>query len=363
MSLNPTGRCWWRTALLLCLFLSLPSVGLAKTKTRNDSDITNIVRPDLVNAETDPTLRFPIMSAGGSVFSITYGWLDISNSTIRYTVVQPTSKSGHSFEVSRLAIGDLRLNGEWLTFKAPKKGEMLIYLPQDRWGSVHTGPGMGAAANRESLGTSSIYKTLLNFDGVMALVKPPAPPPAPVIVQTVAPTPPPEPVAPPSPPAIVLSSPPGAGENQTLELEEPTVVIRGVAMDSTGIPVVRTNGSPANMRPRTSQAAEFWSDPLPLQVGSNRIQIVASNSAHVETKLDLSVHYTPKMAPVNPRALGKEEIISLLQGGVPASRVGELVRDRGIKFTLTPADLDDIRAAGGSEELIQAIQQAATSGK
>jgi len=198
---------------------------------------------------------------------------------------------------------------------------------------------------------------------VLALVKPPAPPPAPVIVQTVAPTPPPKPVAPPSPPAIVLSSPPGAGENQTLELEEPTVVIRGVVMDSTGIPVVRINGSPANMRPQTSQAAEFWSDPLPLQVGSNRIQIVASNSAQVETKLDLTIQYKPKTAPVNPRALGKEEIISLLQGGVPVAHVAELVRDRGIKFTLTPADLDDIRAAGGSEELIQAIQQAATSGK
>ena len=134
----------------------------------------------------------------------------------------------------------------------------------------------------------------MNFDGVMALVKPPAPPPAPVIAQPVAPAPPPKPVAPPSPPAIVLSSPPGAGENQTLELEESTVVIRGVAMDSTGIPVVRINGSPANMRPQTTQAAEFWSDPLPLQAGSNPIQIVASNSAHVETNLALTVHYQPK---------------------------------------------------------------------
>jgi hypothetical protein len=117
------------------------------------------------------------------------------------------------------------------------------------------------------------------------------------------------------------------------------------------------------MRPQTTQAAEFWSDPLPLQAGNNRIQIVASNSAHVEAKLDLTVHYKPKTAPVNPRALGKEEIISLLQGGVPVLRVAELVRDRGIKFTPTPGDLNDLRAAGGSEDLIQAIQQAAASGK
>ena len=359
MSLNPTDWCWWRTVLLLFLFLSVPSMGRAKTKKGNDSDITNIIRPNLVNAPADPTLRFPIMNTGGSVFSITYGWLDVSNSTIHYTVVQPTSKSGHSFEVSRLAIANLRLNREWLTFKAPKKGEMLIYLPQDRWGSVHSGPGMGAAANRESLGTSSIYKTLMNFDGVMALVKPPAPAPAPVIVQPVAPAPPPKVVAPPSPPAIVLSSPPGAGENQTLEWEESTVVIRGVAMDSTGIPVVRINGSPANMRPQNSQAAEFWSDPLPLQAGGNRIQIIASNSAQVEARLDLTVHYKPKTAPANPRALDRLEIEGLLQGGVPPARIADLVKERGIKFSPSTDDLNAIRAAGGTDDLIEAIQQAA----
>jgi hypothetical protein len=361
MSPNPMGWCWWRKVLLLFLFLSIPMMGLARTKSSRKGggvDLSGIVRPDLVNAQTDPTLRFPVMSMPGSVFSITYGWLDITSSTVRYTEVQPTRKSGHTFEVSRFAVGELRFNRTVLSFKAPKKREMLIYLPQDRWGSVHSGPGMGSAANRESLGTSSIYKTLLNFDGVMALVKP-VPPPAPVIAQPVAPAPQPEPAAPPSPPAIVLSSPPGAGENQAVEWQESTVVIRGVAMDSTGIPVVMINGSPANMRPQTSQAAEFWSDPLPLQAGDNRIQIVASNSAHVETKLDLSVHYKPKVAPVNPRALGKEEIISLLQGGVPPARVADLVKERGIKFSPSADDLNAIRAAGGTDDLIEAIQQAA----
>jgi hypothetical protein len=362
MSPNPAGWSWWRTVLLLFLLLSVPSAGLAKTKgsTRgSNSDIANIIRPDLVNAETDPTLRFPVMSMPGSVFSITYGWLDITSSTIRYTVVQPASKAEHAFEVSKFSIGDLRFNRTVLSFKSPQKRQMLIYLPQDRWGSVHTGPGMSSASSRERLGTSSIYKTLLNFDGVLALVKPPAPPPAPVIAQPVAPAPPPKPAAPPSPPAIVLSSPPGAGENQTVEWGESTVVIRGVAMDSTGIPVVKIKGSPANMRPQTTQAAEFWSDPLPLQAGSNHIQIVASNSAHVESILDLTVDYKPKVAPVNPRALDRTEIIGLLQGGVQPSRVADLIKERGIKFSLSADDVDAIRAAGGTDDLIEAIQQAA----
>jgi len=362
MSRNLSDWCGWRKVLLLFLFLSVPLVGLAKTKRSKgggDSDLSGIIRPELVNAQTDPTLRFPVMNTGGSIFSVTYGWLDISNSTVRYTVVQPTSKSGHSFDSPRLDIANLRISREWLTFKASKKGKMLIYLPQDRWGSVHSGPGMGAAANRESLGTTSIYKTLLNFDAVMALVKPPPPPPAPVIAQPVAPAPPPKPAAPPSPPAIVLSSPPGAGEDQTLEWGESTVVIRGMAMDSTGIPVVRINGSPANMRPQTTQAAEFWSDPLPLQAGNNRIEIVAANSARVEAKLDLTVQYKPKAAPVNPRALDRGEIIGLLQGGVPPARIVELVKERGIKFSPSTDDVNAIRAAGGTDDLIEAIQQAA----
>jgi hypothetical protein len=130
-------------------------------------------------------------------------------------------------------------------------------------------------------------------------------------------------------------------------------------MDSTGIPVVSINGSTANMRPQNNQATEFWSDPLPLQPGANPVQITASNSAHVETKVAFTVRYTPKAAPVNPKALDKPDIISLLAGAVPSSRVAEIVKERGIKFSPTTDDLNEIRAAGGSDDLIQAIQGAA----
>jgi len=191
------------------------------------------------------------------------------------------------------------------------------------------------------------------------LVKPPAPPPAPVVAKPVAPAPPPKPVTPSSPPAIVLSTPSGAGQGRTVETQESTIVVRGVAMDSTGIPVVRVNGAPANMRAQTTQAAEFWSDPLPLKAGSNHIEVVASNAAHLDAHVEFIINYQPKVAPVNPRALDKAEILSLLQGGVPVTRVVELIRDRGVKFTPTPEDLNDLRAAGGSDDLIQVIQQAA----
>jgi len=248
-------------------------------------------------------------------------------------------------------------------FKDPKKRQIIIYLPPERWGSVHTGPGAGTAASREKKGTESIYKTLLNFEGVLALVKPVAPPavvaPPPVVQPVVAPQEPPKPVA---PPMIVLSSPSAAGPNQAVEWNESPLVIRGVAMDSTGIPVVTIQGSPANMRPKSEQAAEFWSDALPLQPGNNRIQITASNAAHAEANLVVLVHFTPKPAPMNPRALDKKEIIALLQGGVPAARITDLVKERGIKFSPSGDDLNEIRAAGGSDEIIEAVQQAAAHG-
>jgi hypothetical protein len=129
-------------------------------------------------------------------------------------------------------------------------------------------------------------------------------------------------------------------------------------MDTTGVPVVSINGVPANMRPQNSQAAEFWTEPLTLQPGGNRFQIVASNSAHVEAQLVFIAHFTPKPPP-DPRALSKPQIISLLQGGVTCERIAALVRERGIKFPPTDDNLADLRAAGSDDALIEAIQQAA----
>jgi hypothetical protein len=144
-----------------------------------------------------------------------------------------------------------------------------------------------------------------------------------------------------------------------LDWQDSTVVIRGVAMDSSGIPVVRINGLAANMRPQTAQAVEFWSDPLTLQPGNNTIQIIAVNSAQLEATRVLTLTYKPKTAAANTKGLDKKNIIGLLQGGVPSARITDLIRQRGIKFSPSVGDLKAIRTAGGTDELIQAIQQAA----
>jgi hypothetical protein len=89
------------------------------------------------------------------------------------------------------------------------------------------------------------------------------------------------------------------------------------------------------------------------------VQIAASNSAHVAATLAFTVHYIPKTAAANPKALDKADLVSLLVGGVPAARVAQIVKDRGIKFVPTAEDLSVIRAAGGTDDLIETIQKAA----
>lgn len=315
-------------------------------------------RPQLLNADTDPTLRFPIARMGHMNATISFGWLDISRNLVRYHVEQPPDKSQDSFEVSRQQIRGLSFQGLFLEFSNPKM-QRIFFLAPGEWESLHSGIGIVSAAEGGVEATQSIERAIENFDFALSLARPPAPPPPAVVERPAAPTAPQSPAAPAAAPSIVLVAPGGAGGEQAVERDESPLVIRGAAMDSSGIPVATINGSPANMRPQSTQAAEFWSDPLPLQPGENRFQISAANTARVESHLLILVRYTPKAASVNPRALGKEEIIDLLHGGVPSARLADLVKERTIKFRPTEDDLNVIRAEGGSDELIQAIRQAA----
>jgi hypothetical protein len=75
------------------------------------------------------------------------------------------------------------------------------------------------------------------------------------------------------------------------------------------------------------------------------------------------VHYKPKTAPVNTPALDRLEIEGLLQGGVPPAHIVDLIKERGIKFSPSADDLNALRAAGATDDLIEAIQQAAAAAR
>lgn len=58
--------------------------------------------------------------------------------------------------------------------------------------------------------------------------------------------------------------------------------------------------------------------------------------------------------------LSKSEIVTMLQGGLAASRVEQFVEVRGVNFTLTPDISREITSAGGNRSLLGAISEKAT---
>jgi tetratricopeptide (TPR) repeat protein len=69
-----------------------------------------------------------------------------------------------------------------------------------------------------------------------------------------------------------------------------------------------------------------------------------------------AVGQTPAAAPQPP--LTHTQVVALLAGDVPSSRVTMLVQQRGINFTSTDAILDQVRKAGGDDDLVAALKAA-----
>ena len=65
---------------------------------------------------------------------------------------------------------------------------------------------------------------------------------------------------------------------------------------------------------------------------------------------------TTSMAPQKP--LTRAQILALLAGDVPSSRVTMLVEQRGIDFTPNDAYLGQVQKSGGEEDLAKALQSA-----
>ena len=68
---------------------------------------------------------------------------------------------------------------------------------------------------------------------------------------------------------------------------------------------------------------------------------------------------SPNVAKGPP--LTKDEVITLLQSGVPSARVEQIVEARGVQFVLTPAISREIAAAGGTRSLLGAISEHVTT--
>ncbi len=369
-------QCWVNGALVTVQGSTCPSAG-----TTNPSSAPNVspssstgapLGVQFVNVDTDPALRIPVEhiceTPKGSMFlkiSGSHGWLEISQSTVRYLAAQPGrygKETDIGFEHDRSEVVELEMlsgahgfiRDRAIRFRTQRITHYFSYSAPSHWDSRDK-----SVVRADDVYSPLILRAFQDFDGVMGefrIKKPTTARPGPAQA-VVAPEPKPEPPSP--PPTVVLVEPSDARENGTVMVNESPLIIRGVAMDDSGLPTVTINGVPAALRPKDARAVEFWSDPLLLRPGDNPVQITASNSTRVETKLAFTIHYTPKPPSANPKALDKADIISLLVGGVPLSRVAGIVKERGVKFRVTADDIKEIRAAGGSDELIEAIQQAA----
>ncbi len=167
------------------------------------------------------------------------------------------------------------------------------------------------------------------------------------------------------PPTIILLEPSVSASGQTNDANTSPLTIRGVATSTADFPVegVSINGARANTKARTTQAVDFWSEPISLKAGENKFEVTAVNSAPASAKLSFTIRFTPMAPHYNPKALAKADILYLLKGDVSSARVAEMIKERGIKFNPTADDLSEIRSAGGSEDLIEVLRQAAGSSK
>jgi hypothetical protein len=147
---------------------------------KSDADV---VPPELLNLATDPTLRYPVMRLSGlSMFSTTYGWLDVSKDQVRYTVVHPDSKAKEGFDIPLKYVFDPKVGGlSWapgaLHFFGYKLGDekkqiCFVYLPQKRWGHIHTTMSFTSAQRDYIRGTHLILVAMTNFESALDSVDP-----------------------------------------------------------------------------------------------------------------------------------------------------------------------------------------------
>ena len=79
-------------------------------------------------------------------------------------------------------------------------------------------------------------------------------------------------------------------------------------------------------------------------------------SAHADLKVSAT---TPSPEPASAKKpLNQVQVFALLVGQVPSHRVTMLVEERGIDFEPTDDYLQEVRLAGGEDELISALKSA-----
>ena len=355
----------------------------------------------LVKGEPQPTFRFAV--AHQHTTNACYGYLYVSRNEIWYEVKAPITDRTHEFRYPFATLTEAR---HWKLLGSAKPAAELKFSQGKTYHFFRIPESLLEDADLEHhkliaddmLSWQPIVQAAEDFDETVRMAEhghagpveqrqaAQAPHPIPTVTQKLEPsaddnvtqqppavdkvtqpTPAVNNVSQPPPPTIVLVEPSVENSGQTLEVTNSALTVRGVAVDNSGIPAVTINGIPATVHPRSGNTAEFSSVPIVLQPGENRFEVSASDSSHAEAKVVFIAHYTPpppsekaqqSVQPIS-RALIKADIIGLLKDKVPSAQVTAAVRENGIRFLPTERDLKEIRAAGGGNDLVQALREAA----
>jgi hypothetical protein len=92
-----------------------------------------------------------------------------------------------------------------------------------------------------------------------------------------------------------------------------------------------------------------------MQRATYRASITALSAAFLAF-LMMTVTRTPAAQQGKP--LNEQEVLELLEGGVPSSRVSAIVDDRGIDFEFTSESEQRVRDAGGADDVVAALRRA-----
>jgi hypothetical protein len=198
-------------------------------------------------------------------------------------------------------------------------------------------------------------------------------------------------------PKVRIMEPAVTDPTQPVEVSQATVALRGAALDTKGVLSVTVNGRDAELRSAGDiRAVEFSLKDLAVREGLNRVAVVATNVDRQTTQLEIllwghlpsappapAVPVTPTPAPAQVTAttsipmppavaatppapaadsdtvpLHKDEILQMLQSGLPSDQVADMVEESGIDFEPTEDYYSALRKAGAGEGLINAVRKA-----
>jgi len=219
---------------------------------------------ELVNPGDNPAVRYPVAHFGGSGLfaSFDYGYLYFSRDTIRYEVVR--GGQGHAFSYNR---SELEVAKEWTTFGLPNRAAELRFHGTNYHFWQVTRSNLQSGRPR-STGFQELINAANNPEDAIAVAE--------ARYNRFAP---PKPAAPPAaPPTISMLEPTGAEEGRTVSAYEPTLHVRGIASQASGIASVSVNGQTAFFKPLAPQTVEFDLRDLPLGTGMSAVVIVATGT-------------------------------------------------------------------------------------